>query len=313
MACFRPSPRQLEYLVAVSKTGNFSAAARLCHVSQPTLSTQIQLLEDRLQVTLIERSRNGAWPTPVGHKIIDQSKSVLAGLTEIMDTAASTNDNLGRKIRLGVGPTFGPYFLPHLLPAINTQYSGLEICIMESSWGDMHEGLINGELDCALTAPFEDLTTLVYDELIAEPLWIGIPVDHEFAQCEHLLPEMFKGEKFFGLSYGYTCYRKRLQEFCDAVGASIHKEYIGTNLDAIRQMVSIGKGLSFFPEYYVASEFGKEDRVKLRKIQGFPVTRSIGLIWRQDSPRQLHYQRLLAACKGCLMDNHEISERHCIA
>jgi LysR family transcriptional regulator, hydrogen peroxide-inducible genes activator len=312
MASFRPSPRQLEYLVAVSKTGNFSEAARLCHVSQPTLSTQIQLLENRLQVTLIDRSRSGAWPTPVGHKIIDQSKTILAGLTRIMDTAASMGERLGKKISLGIGPTFGPYFLPHLLPLINAQYPRLELSITESLWAQMHEGVLNGELDCALTSPFEDLSHLIYEEIIAEPLWIGIPVDHKFAQCDHLLPKMLKGQKFFGPPGGYTCYRTKLQEFCAAIGASIHTEYVGMNLDAIRQMVSIGKGLSFFPEYYVASEFGKEDRVKLRKIQGIPVSRSIGLIWRHDSPRQMHYQRLLDGCKGCLIDPIETSRRHCI-
>lgn len=313
MAYFKPSPRQLEYLVAVSRTGSFSEAARICHVSQPTLSTQIQLLEDRLQVALIERSRNGAWPTPVGQKIIEQSKTVLAGLTNIIDTAASASENLGKKIRLGVGPTFGPYFLPYLLPSINTQYPGLEITIKEDLWEQMHEGVLNGELDCALTSPFDDLSYLVYEEIIAEPMYIGLPADHEIAQYDRLLPEMFKDQKFFGPAFSYTCYRRKLLAFCESVGASIHKEYVGNNLDAIRQLVSIGKGLSFFPEYYVASEFGKEDRVKLRTIQGFPVTRSIGLMWRQDSPRQLHYQKLLAACKHCLLDHREVSLRHNVA
>ncbi|USG61585.1 LysR substrate-binding domain-containing protein [Sneathiella marina] len=309
MACFKPSPRQLEYLVAVSKTGSFSKAARLCHVSQPTLSTQIQLLESQLQVTLIERSRSGACPTPIGLKVIDQSKSILADLSHLMNTVAHTSGNLDNKIKLGVGPTFGPYFLPYLLPSLNTKDFGLEILITEGSWEDMQEGLLKGELDCALTSPFEELIHLEYEEIIAEPMWIGIPVDHEFARCDRLLPEMLKGQKFFGLADDYTYYQTKLQEFCDFVGASIHEEYVGANLDAIRQLVSIGKGLSFFPEYYVASEFTKEGRVALRQISGVSLSRSIGLIWRQDSPRQLHFQKLLDACKGSLMDCRELSER----
>jgi LysR family transcriptional regulator, hydrogen peroxide-inducible genes activator len=303
MSSFRPSHRQLEYLVAIGKTGSFSEAARLCHVSQPTLSTQIQILEDRLQATLIERSRNGAWPTPIGNRIVEQAEMVLQGLTQIMETAASTSESLAGRLKLGVGPTFGPYFLPHLLPAIKTLYSELDILISEGRVEEFTDNIINGNIDCAITCPLIDKANIVSEEFYDEPMWIGLPVDHPLARHNILLPEMLKGERFFGLDYSSTYIHKKLVEFCEAIGADIHRDYVGSNLDALRQMVTLGKGLTFFPEYYVASEFTKESRVVLREVKGYPLFRPIALLWRQGSCREHHYRNLLDACKGCLQDH----------
>ena len=98
----RPTHRQLEYLVAVGETGHFGDAARKCNVSQPTLSTQVQLLEDRLQARLIERSPGGARLTPLGEIVADLSRNVLSTLDEIGNVTRNAAANLGGLIRLGV-------------------------------------------------------------------------------------------------------------------------------------------------------------------------------------------------------------------
>src|SRR6476661_4910363 len=96
---YRPTHRQLEYLVALGETGHFGDAARKCHVSQPTLSVQIQLLEDQLGTALIDRTPGRIAPTPVGRSIIVAARTILSGLDDIVALASTSQTNLGGSLR----------------------------------------------------------------------------------------------------------------------------------------------------------------------------------------------------------------------
>lgn len=79
--------KSLRYLVAVADEGHFGKAARLCNVTQPTLSTQLKKLEDYLGVQLIERRQFDAIPTPVGHEIIALARVILCATDQIKTMA----------------------------------------------------------------------------------------------------------------------------------------------------------------------------------------------------------------------------------
>jgi LysR family hydrogen peroxide-inducible transcriptional activator len=298
----RPTHRQLEYLVAVGETGHFGAAARKCNVSQPTLSTQIQLLEDRLKAKLIERAPGGARPTPLGDIVIGLSRGVLATLDEIQNVTLNASENLGGLIRLGVVPTFGPYFLPHVLPRLHVHYPGLELYIREERPVELQNSILAGTLDCALTPPPDDVERLEYREITTESLRLGIPVDHPLAAETSIRPAMLKGERVLTLGPDHQL-NQSVQAFCQSSGAVLSEDYEGTSLDAVRQMVSIGMGLSLFPEFYIASEFPKETGVVLRDVVGWSLTRSIGLVWRKGSVRSVQFAQLCSECEMALTES----------
>ncbi|WP_430514282.1 LysR family transcriptional regulator [Pannonibacter phragmitetus] len=112
---YRPSHRQLEYLVAVAEHGHFGRAARACHVSQPTLSAQLKLLEDRLGVVLIDRGSAVVQPTPAGHALLPYARTVLETLDEFVREAQAADQGLGGLIRLGAAPRRGRICCPVLL------------------------------------------------------------------------------------------------------------------------------------------------------------------------------------------------------
>lgn len=302
----RPTNRQLEYLVAVGETGHFGAAARRCHVSQPTLSTQIQLLEDRLQAKLIERAPGGARPTPLGEIVIDLSRSVLSTLDEIQNVAVNSSENLGGLIRLGVVPTFGPYFLPHVLPRLHAHYPDLELYIREERPFELQQSVLTGALDCALMPTPENSEGIVFREFVTERLRLGIPADHPLASRKRIAPDMLKGERMLTLGPDHQL-NQSVKALCQSSGAVLNEDYEGTSLDAVRQMVSIGMGLSLFPEFYIASEFPKEDKVLLRDVVGWPLSRSIGLVWRSKSVRSAQYQQLCKECELTLAEHKHVS------
>lgn len=288
---FRPSHRQLEYLVTLGETGHFGEAAKRCNVSQPTLSVQVALLEKQLGVTLIDRMPGQVVPTPVGAEVITAAKVILNGLDEIRAVATGSKANLGGAIRLGVAPSFGPYFLPYLLPPLHKRYPELKIYIREDRPRQLEKAVLQGETDCGLGPLPSSEDGFVSLQICRERILLGVPKSHRLAAFDTISPDELKGERLLTLGPGHRL-MDEVRRLADMSGATLAEEYEGSSLDAIRQMVSIEMGLSLFPELYVRSEFAKEDGIKLLTIEHWQGVRDIGFFWRQASARQSHFEAL---------------------
>ena len=68
---------QFRYIIAVDNHRHFARAAEACFVTQPTLSMQIQKLEEELDLLIFDRSKQPIVPTPLGEKILEQARKVL--------------------------------------------------------------------------------------------------------------------------------------------------------------------------------------------------------------------------------------------
>ena len=108
--------RAVVRLVALADLRHFGRAAESCHVSQPTLSTQIKKLEDELGVSLVERAPRHVMLTAAGQDIAMRARRVLAEVDQMRETARRTADPEAGSVRLGLFPTLGPYLLPHVVP-----------------------------------------------------------------------------------------------------------------------------------------------------------------------------------------------------
>ncbi|CAN0586167.1 unnamed protein product, partial [Laminaria digitata] len=205
--------------------------------------------------------------TPLGIRVIELARAALSTLDEIAGIAAGASGNLGGLIRLGVVPTFGPYFMPYLLPRLHEQYPDLELYIREDRPTLLEASVIDGSSDCALAPAPVESERFVFRELIVEELLLGMPADHRLASAPSIAPQMLQGERMLSLGSGHRL-NDSVQELCRASGAVRREGYEGTSLDAVRQMVSIGMGLSLFPEFYAASEFSRQSSVVLRRIEG---------------------------------------------
>ncbi|MCB1457782.1 MAG: hydrogen peroxide-inducible genes activator [Nitratireductor sp.] len=288
---YRPSHRQLEYLVALAEKEHFGAAARACHVSQPTLSTQIKLLEDQLGAPLFERGPGAIRPTPTGAAIVPIARSVLSLLDGIVEQAENQTGNLGRLVRMGVAPTFGPYFMPLLLPGLHERYPQLEIYIREERPAALETALAEGLLDCIVApGPLAD-QRLERLEICSERLWLGIAREHPLATLPVIRAADLNGERLMTLGRGHRLY-DQVQRLCSQTGADLREDYEGTSLDALRQMVSIGMGLSLFPDLYARSEAVRDGRVVLRELEDWKLSRVIMFAWRSDSARQEHFRTI---------------------
>src|SRR5689334_25198379 len=124
---------ELRYVVAVADTGHFGRAAERCHVSQPTLSTQVKKLEETLGVRLFERAARRVQPTAAGERIVARARAVLDEVREIGDLARGQRAPLCGVLRLGIIPTLAPYVLPWLVPPLRKAYPELRLMLREST------------------------------------------------------------------------------------------------------------------------------------------------------------------------------------
>lgn len=286
-----PSIRQLEYLAALHSTRHFRRAAESVGVSQPTLSAQLKVLEERLGVQLVERDRSSVIFTPVGEEILGVARGVLRDVQEIRDVAASQRGEFGGLIRLGLPPTIGPYLLPRMLPELHKTYPKLKLYVREEVPHQLPNSLTEGRHDVLITplpvAGSEFETVAVF----REPLVIVAPADHPLAATPTIDRIQLRGQSILSLEEGHQLH-EQVEAICEDFGADLLLDFEGTSLDTLRQMVAIGMGLSFLPGLYVEAALRSDKSVTALTLKGRSLFRTIGLVWRRTSARSGEFKKL---------------------
>lgn len=271
--------RQLRYLAALSRTLNFRRAAEACGISQPSLSQQLQGLEAALGVRLVERGSGAVAMTPVGREVVRRATSILDEVQALTDLAGA--DGLAGTLRLGVKPTLGPYLLPHVVRTLHAERPDLGLVVREGAQADLERELSEGVHDLVLAQLPVSSSELTVTRLFREPLSLAVATDHPLATKAKFTPEDLAGLPVLSLGAGYHLH-DQVVALCQEHGALPRRDYEGTSLDALRQMVAMGMGATFLPALYVASEVREAgDVVVLQPWR--PITRSIGLAWRRSA------------------------------
>ena len=127
---------QFQYILAVAQYKNFSVAAEKCFVTQPTLSMQVQRLEEELDVLIFDRSKKPIRVTEVGEKILKQAESIVNESERIKSIIAQHKGFIGGRFRLGIIPTVAPTLLPMFLNNFTKKYPKIELQVEEMtiSW-----------------------------------------------------------------------------------------------------------------------------------------------------------------------------------
>jgi LysR family hydrogen peroxide-inducible transcriptional activator len=271
--------RQLRYLAAVARTLNFRRAAEACGVSQPSLSQQLQNLEAALGERLVERGAGTVAMTPVGREVAARATAILDAVQSLRDVTGT--DGLKGTLRLGVKPTLGPYLLPHVVKRLHEEHASLGLLVREGAPAALERELREGIHDVLLVQLPATSSEVATVRLFREPLFLAVAADHPLAGRETFDLSDLKGLPVLSLGAGYHLH-EQVVSICEAHGARLLRDYEGTSLDALRQMVAMGMGVTFLPALYVASEVRDEGDVDVLRPKR-AITRSIGLAWRKSA------------------------------
>ncbi|WP_235898571.1 hydrogen peroxide-inducible genes activator [Parahaliea maris] len=286
-----PTVRQLEYFEAVARMLNYRSAADELEISQPALTAQISALESSLGVALLERSRSGTHLTPEGRELLPHTRDVLAAMRTLEERAAVVSEGRQTTYRLGVPPTLGPYLLPHVMPELHKRYHKLKLYVREQPHQTLLQELRNGSLDIAILPLPVRADDLIIEALFTEPLRYVVPADHSLSGTPVVRPRQLRGERVLTLEAQHHIH-SLVKSVCDKLGASIERDYEGTSLDTLRQMVVMGLGTAFLPALYIHSEMHKPEALYVCQVEGMPLVRDHGLAWRAGAPSRHFYREL---------------------
>jgi LysR family hydrogen peroxide-inducible transcriptional activator len=273
--------RDLNYLVALADLRHFGRAAEACHVSQPTLSTQVRKLEEELGVALVERAPRQVMLTPAGIDIVERARRVLAEVAQMRETARRTTDPEAGSVRLGMFPTLGPYLLPHVVPKLRARFPRLELLLVEEKTEALLGMLRSGRLDAAVLALPLHEDWLHCEPLFEEPFMLAVPAGHALSKQRELTLATLAHEHLLLLEDGH-CLRDQALEVCSLAGAGEKEGFRATSLETLRQMVAAGVGITLLPMLAVKPPVPRSESVRLLQFRDPPVRR-LAMAWRRSS------------------------------
>lgn len=274
--------QELRYLVALADTGHFGQAAEACFVSQSTLSTGLKKLEDYLGIVLFDRSLKRVTPTPIGREIVESARRIVEEAARIRDVANFAKDPMDRTVHLGVIPTLGAYYLPHVLTQVRQAHPKLRLLLREEMTPHMLTHLAEGKLDAGLLAlPILD-PSLEVKPLFVEPFQAAVPADHPLAKARSVNIDDLAQAGLLLLEEGH-CLRDQALDACHLEGLK-SEEIRATSLETLRQMVAMGLGVTLIPTLACADNLSGGASVVLKPLAKPGASRTIGLVWRRRSP-----------------------------
>lgn len=253
--------QQLEYIVALNKYRHFGRAAESCEVSQPTLSTMVQKLEEELGVRLFERSRSAVTPTNVGIRIIQQAEEILHQSSLLSEIVQNESTALGGTINLSVIPTIAPYLIPLIAPLLLEHLPDLKVNFSEYVTAEALDELKRHNIDIAIVADNDETRRYKLIPLYYEEFYVYISRNEPLFAESSIKTSQVQPQRLWLLDEGH-CFRDQLLRFCHLKRESNpNHTYHNGSLQTFMHMVERGNGMTFIPELainYIQCESSRE-------------------------------------------------------
>lgn len=288
--------RQLQYFVAIADHQHFRRAAAYLNVSQPTLSVQLQRMEEQLGVRLVERASGPVRLTPVGREILSRARKLLLDLNDLEEFARRGAGDLVGTVSLGVSPTIGPYLLPGIVGVLKRKMPELRLHIREGIPTEQIQELRSGVLDLMISPIIAGGDELHHEPLFEERLYLVAPPDHPLNSSTRLRRSDLRGIQTLSIDPRYP-FHKQTREICDDLGLELLGDYEGTSLDSLCQMCASGLGLAILPELYLRSDVGGKNVVTPLQIGDWSSTRSVTALWRKKAVFGKNYRKIALVIK----------------
>jgi LysR family hydrogen peroxide-inducible transcriptional activator len=285
---------QLEYIVAVDTYRHFAEAAGHCFVTQPTLSMQVQKLEEELGLKIFDRSKQPVIPTEAGLDIIEQARKILAEKGMIQEIVQAKKGVLSGELRIGIIPTLAPYLLPLFIQGFTEKYPNIKLVVNELTTELMVTRLREGRIDVGiLVTPLQE-NGIREHVLFYEELLVYVSRKNAAYKKTFMLAQDIDPGKLWLLEEGH-CFRSQIVRLCELRKASkegSHFDYEAGSLETLRRMVELNDGITILPEL-AALDLTSRQKQLVRYFKRPAPMREVSLVVHRDFIKQ----RLVEALK----------------
>lgn len=284
---------QLEYIVMLDTYRHFVLASEKCFVTQPTLSMQIQKLEEELGVKIFDRTKQPVIPTEIGAGIIAQARIVLREAGMIRQLIAEQKNTMTGELRIGIIPTLAPYLLPTLFKNIREKYPQVNLVAREIITEEVVQELKNNRLDCGIVVtPLKD-SSIKEDVLFYEELFVYVSKNNALQNKKYVLPGDIDPTQLWLLEEGH-CFRSQILNLCELQKHSgIQFRYETGNIETLKRMVDNSDGITILPELAVM-EFTQPQLKLVKRLKEPSPAREVSLVTHRDHLKTKLIQTLKA-------------------
>ncbi|HRZ32434.1 MAG TPA: LysR substrate-binding domain-containing protein [Flavobacterium sp.] len=274
---------QLKYVLAVAEHKNFTLAAEKCFVTQPTLSMQIQKIEEELGILIFDRSKKPIQLTEIGQKIVNQSKNIVNEAERIQDIVDQQKGFIGGEFRLGIIPTVMPTLLPMFLNNFIKKYPKVNLIIEELNTTEIIVKLKNGHLDAAIAVTPLEEEKIKEVVLYFEPFVAYIPESHAYFEKKEIEISDLNLDEILLLQDGH-CFRDGIVNLCKNNNTTSDKFNFHIESGSFETLIKLadeGLGTTLLP-YLHTLDLKENDKKKLRHFKNPKPAREVSLIYPKN-------------------------------
>ena len=294
--------RQLTTFRTVAQTLSFSKTATILDYAQSTVSAQIQALESELQVSLFDRLGKQVVLTDAGRRLLGYAEQMVT-LAGEAKTAVSTTDIPTGLLTISAPETLCVYRLPDVLRAFRSQYPQVQLTFCPSPYRELENALRNGEMDVAfvLDTPLHT-KHLETQTLLTEPLkFVAHPEHHLVGEITITLPTL--ANELLLLTEADCTYRRHFERRLTTNGIKLTPPVEFHSVEAIKQCVMAGVGMTFLPEIAVHKELATGDLIEI-PFAGEPFQIFTQIAWHKDKWLSPTVSAFIEVAQDCLSENH---------
>lgn len=291
---------QLKYVLSVAEYQNFTVAAEHSYVTQPTLSMQIQKLEDQLGVLIFNRSKKPIELTDVGRKVVEQARIIVNESNRINDIVHQHKGYIGGEFRLGIIPTVMPTLLPMFLNNFTKKYPKVKLIIEELTTEEIIRKLMDGHIDAGLAATPLQNEAIKEKPLYYEPFVGLIPEGHRLFNQKEIRPDELEMEDILLLEDGH-CFKESVINLCRTYKTDNKKGFQleSGSFDTLIKLSKEGLGMTLLP-YLHTLDLNDKDKKHLREFETPPPAREVSLIYHKSQLKMQMIEALKTTIDGVI-------------
>jgi LysR family transcriptional regulator, hydrogen peroxide-inducible genes activator len=291
---------QLEYIIALDVHRHFGKAAKHCNIAQPSLSLQLQKLEEELKTTIFSRNPSPLSPTETGTLIIEQAKKILAETELIQQLIQQQKDTIEGNLKIGIIPTLAPYLLPLFLMQFIKKYPSVRLSISELTTEKIIKRLKNGTIDIGILATPLNQKELVETVLFNEEFVAYVSKKEQLFTKKYLLASDIDVNKMWLLEEGH-CLRSQVLNLCalqKSASVEKHLEYETGSIETLIKFVDKNAGITLLPEL-ATFDMSAGKKAMLRYFKSPAPVREISMVMQKGFVKN----RLATVLKDSILEN----------
>lgn len=291
---------QLHYVLAIAEHKNFTKAADRCFVTQPTLSTQIQKLEDELGVLIFDRSKKPIELTDVGRKIVLQAKNIVNESDRIQDIVDQQKGFIGGEFRIGIIPTVMPTLLPMFLKTFIKKYPKVKLKIDELTTEDIIAKINDGHLDAAIVSTPLENESIKERVLFYEPFVGYIPTNHRLSSKKKIDVSDLEIDDMLLLEDGH-CFRDGVINLCKTFKKQTDESFQleSGSIETLVKLSNEGLGMTLLP-YLHTLDLNDKIKENLRHFNEPSPAREVSIIYHKSELKMQIIDALHSVISGII-------------